>query len=51
MIEADYWWEEATRFKEQASTCDDVAEQVQLLELAETCEVVAIKVEDRVTGG
>jgi len=51
MIEALYWWDEAVRLKEQARRSVDTEQQAELLELAETCEAVAIRVEDRVTGG
>jgi hypothetical protein len=51
MIEALYWWEEAAKFKQQASTSEGAIEQAELLELAETCEAVAIKVEDQMTAG
>ena len=51
MIEALYWWDEAERFKEEARRSEDADERVELLELAETCEAVAIKVEDCMTGG
>lgn len=51
MIEATYWWDQAAKFKEKARAADDVAQQAELLELAEACEAVAIDVEDRVTGG
>lgn len=51
MIEAMYWWDEAAKFKEQALTSEDAAQQAVFLELAEACEAVAIDVEDRATGG
>ena len=51
MIEALYWWHEADKFKEQARTAEDEKRQCELLELAATCEAVAIEVEDRATGG
>jgi hypothetical protein len=35
----------------QASTSEGAIEQAELLELAETCEAVAIKVEDQMTAG
>lgn len=51
MIEARYWWDEAAKFKEEAYASRDPETQAELLELAETCESIAIKVEDRDTGG
>lgn len=51
MIEAMYWWDEAAKFKEQACKSEDVRQQTELMELAETCEAVAIAIEDRATGG
>lgn len=51
MIEAQYWWEEAAKFKAQARSSEDPFEQAEFLDLADTCEAVAIKVEDRATGG
>ncbi len=51
MMEAIYWWDQAALFKEQARAADDALQQAELLELAETCEAVAIDVEDRTTGG
>jgi hypothetical protein len=49
MIEAFYWWDEAARCKEQASMSVDTELQVELLGLAETCEAVAIRIEDQLT--
>jgi hypothetical protein len=51
MIEALYWWDQAARFKEEALRFNDADRQVELLELAATCEAVAIDVEDRATSG
>lgn len=51
MIEALYWWDEATKFREQADRSENSSQQIELLELAETCEAVAIDIEDRATGG
>ena len=51
MIEAMYWWDEAEKLRTQARKFEDAGSQAELLELAETCEVVAIEVEDRATGG
>ena len=51
MFEADYWWDEAAKFKEQARMSEQHEQRAELLELAETCEAVAIKAEDRLTGG
>jgi hypothetical protein len=51
MIEALFWWDEAAKLKEQARATGDAAQRAELLELAETCEAIAINVEDRATGG
>ena len=51
MIEAMYWWDEAEKLRTQARKSEDGRWQTELLELAETCEVVAIEVEERATGG
>ncbi|HXZ09092.1 MAG TPA: hypothetical protein VEI25_13660 [Paraburkholderia sp.] len=51
MIEAHYWWHEADRFKEAARRAGDEKQRSEFLELAATCEAVAIEVEDRATGG
>jgi len=51
MIEWLYWWDEAEKLKAQARRSEDARLQAELLELAETCEAVAIEVEDRATGG
>ena len=51
MIEALYWWDEAAKYKEEARRTANAAEQMEFLELAETCEAVAIDAEDRATSG
>jgi hypothetical protein len=51
MTEATYWWEEATKFKQQAQVTDDHAERESLLELAEVCVEVAATIEERICGG
>ncbi|MGA2892709.1 MAG: hypothetical protein ABSE22_07555 [Xanthobacteraceae bacterium] len=51
MIEALYWWDEAARFKAEALRFEDADRQAEYLELAATCEAVAIDVEDRATSG
>jgi hypothetical protein len=51
MIEALYWWDKAAEYKHEALTSADMDQRTELLELAETCEAVAIDVEDRATGG
>jgi hypothetical protein len=51
MIEANYWWDEATKFKALAGQSENVDRQIELLDLAETCEAIAVDAEDRATGG
>lgn len=51
MIDAHYWWGEAAKFKGLSQLLENAARQMELLELAETCEAVAIDSEDRATGG
>lgn len=50
-MEALYWWDQAAKFTEQALASEDVKRRAELLELADTCEAVAVDVEDRATGG
>jgi hypothetical protein len=51
MTEATYWWEEATKFKQQAQATEDHAEREDLLELAEVCVEVAATIEEHSSGG
>jgi hypothetical protein len=51
MIDATYWWEEATKFIQSARETEDPQEQQELIELAEVCQDVAVKMEERATGG
>jgi len=51
MIEAQYWWDEAARLREQARASTQPEQEDELLELAEVCEAVAVDAEDRITGG
>jgi len=51
MIEALYWWDEVAKYRRKALTSADATERAELLQLAETCEAVAIDAEDRATGG
>lgn len=51
VTEALYWWEEATRLRQQAQAAEDQAERQDLLELAEVCVEVAATIEERVCGG
>jgi hypothetical protein len=51
MIHALYWWDEATKFKEFARAANNPRERKEFIELAEVCEDVAAKLEERATGG
>jgi hypothetical protein len=51
MIGALYWWDEAAKFKESARAARNPREQREFIELAEACEDVAAKLEERATGG
>jgi hypothetical protein len=51
MMESSYWFEEASKYKEQARASEDPAEQHEFLELAEICIDFASRVEERATGG
>ncbi len=51
MIDALYWWDEAVKFKESARAAEDELTQQEFIELAEICEDVAAKLEERATGG
>ncbi len=50
-MEALYWWDQAAKFMEQALASEDLNLRAELLELADSCEAVAVDVEDRATGG
>jgi hypothetical protein len=51
MIDACFWWDEATKFSEQARVTEDLGQQQEFLELAQICEDVAVEIEDRATPG
>jgi hypothetical protein len=51
MIDADYWFDEAEKYKERAAEAEDPAEREEYLELCDICFDVATSLEDRVTGG
>ncbi len=51
MIEALYWWDEATKFIEQAQATDDPQQRAELIELACLCENLAVAVEERGSPG
>ena len=48
---AAYMREQAAKYRELAEQLDDPAVHDELLELAETCEQVACRVEDRAAAG
>jgi hypothetical protein len=51
MIEALYWWDQAEKYRAQACSSEDEEQRAMDLELAETCEAIAIDVENRATSG
>jgi len=47
----DYLRDQATRYRQLAESAQDPAIKAELFELAEICEDVANKIEDRMTAG
>jgi hypothetical protein len=48
---ADYFRDEAAKYRRLAETAEDPHVKQELLDLAETCEEVANNIEDRMPGG
>jgi hypothetical protein len=51
MDEANYWWEEARKYKERAEKTRKRAQKAELIELGEACEEVAKDIEAHAPGG
>ena len=51
MLEADFWLDQATMFRQQANTVRDPEEREELRALAQICDAVASKIEEHVSGG
>ena len=51
MIHVLYWWDEAAKFRESARAANNPCERNEFIELAEVCEDVAARLEERATGG
>ncbi|MDE2229761.1 MAG: hypothetical protein KGL11_12075 [Alphaproteobacteria bacterium] len=51
MDEANYWWEQALKYKERAEKARKRALRVELLELGSACEEVAEEIEAHAPGG
>jgi len=51
MDEANYWWEQALKYKERAEKTADRKARVELLELGAVCEEVAETIQSRTGGG
>jgi hypothetical protein len=51
MDDADYWRDQAAKFRERAKTAEDPALHEELLDLAAVCEEVADTIEARTPSG
>lgn len=51
MIESSYWFDESEKYREQALVAAEPDEQRELFDLARICTDIAIRLEDRATGG
>ena len=51
MLDADFWLDQATMFRQQASTVRDPDERDELRSLAQICDAVASKIEEHGSGG
>jgi hypothetical protein len=51
MLDADFWLDQATKFRQQADAVRDPDEREELCALAQICDAVASKIEEHVSGG
>jgi len=51
MLDADFWLDQAMKFRQQANAVRDPQEREELCVLAEICDAVASKIEEHVSGG
>lgn len=51
MLDADFWFDQATLFRQEADAVRDPAERAELHALAEICDTVACKIEEHAASG
>ena len=51
MLDADFWLDQATMFRQQANAVRDPEEREELCLLAQICDAVATKIEEHFSGG
>ncbi len=51
MLDADFWLDQAMMFRQQATTVRDPQERDELCALAQICDAVATKIDERTLGG
>ena len=51
MLDANFWLDQATMYRQQAHTVRDPEERDELRSLAQICDAVASKIEEHVAGG
>jgi hypothetical protein len=51
MLDADFWLDQAMMFRQQANAVRDPEERDELCVLAQICDAVASKIDERVSGG
>jgi hypothetical protein len=51
MIDTDYWWDRAARYRELAQAAQDSEQRKEYLELAEACDEVAADIEEHMPSG
>jgi hypothetical protein len=51
MLDADFWFDQATMFRQQADAVRDPDAREEFRELAKVCDTVACKLEEHAPGG
>ena len=51
MLDADFWLDQATMFRQQAKTVRDPEQRDELRALAQVCDAVASEIEEHFSGG
>lgn len=51
MLDADFWLDQATKFRQQANSVRDPEEREELCALAQICDDVATKIEEHASSG
>ena len=51
MLDADFWFDQATMFRQQANAVRDPEAREEFRELAKVCDTVACKLEEHAPGG